>query len=257
MSSKQLQNLRIATPCPVGWQNMRGDNRVRFCELCQLHVYNISEMTSEEIFSTIARNEGRLCGRLYRRADGTVITKDCPVGLKALRRRVSRKAAAVVAAIVSLGTAALGQQSQSQGSDSSTQQVQIVRKKADTQHPAAAVSGVAIDINGALIPRVRVVLTNKATKEALTATTDDFGRFEISKLDAGQYTLNVQQVGFKDIVFKRLNITSDEPVELSLTLQPATTEVLVGVIALPLEPSLERKIGERVINGDTLRRLPF
>ena len=34
-------------------------------------------MTSDEAASVIAGREGRLCARLFRRADGTVITADC------------------------------------------------------------------------------------------------------------------------------------------------------------------------------------
>jgi hypothetical protein len=35
--------------------------------------------------------------RFYRRADGTVITRDCPVGLRALRRRLARVLATMAA----------------------------------------------------------------------------------------------------------------------------------------------------------------
>ena len=100
-SSNRLDHLRIASPCPVGWEQMTGDERVRFCEQCSLRVYNISAMTRTEAEALIANTEGRICARLYRRFDGTVITKDCPVGLRAIRRRVAKVAAAVFAAIMS------------------------------------------------------------------------------------------------------------------------------------------------------------
>ena len=43
-----LNNLRTASPCPISWEQMTGDERVRLCRLCDLHVYNISEMTRGE-----------------------------------------------------------------------------------------------------------------------------------------------------------------------------------------------------------------
>src|SRR6267378_5000201 len=89
-----LDRLRIATPCPISWEQMTGDNRVRFCDHCKLNVYNISELSRLEAESLIASTEGRLCARLFRRADGTVLTKDCPVGLRALRMRISKRVAA-------------------------------------------------------------------------------------------------------------------------------------------------------------------
>jgi hypothetical protein len=60
---------------------MTGDDRVRFCNACNLNVYNFASMTSKEVRSLITN--GRVCGRLYRRVDGTLITRDCPVGLRA------------------------------------------------------------------------------------------------------------------------------------------------------------------------------
>ena len=49
---------------------MAGTDTVRFCGLCRLNVYNISEMKAEEAARLLARTEGRLCVRLYKRKDG-------------------------------------------------------------------------------------------------------------------------------------------------------------------------------------------
>ncbi len=66
---------------------MGGDARVRHCAQCNLNVYNLSSMSRAQAEALIERTEGRLCVRLYRRVDGTVITDDCPVGLAARARR--------------------------------------------------------------------------------------------------------------------------------------------------------------------------
>jgi hypothetical protein len=76
---------------------MRGDERVRFCESCKLHVYNLSAMTQPEAEELVRRSEGRLCIRCYQRSDGTVLTQDCPVGLAAVRRKLRRGLLAVAA----------------------------------------------------------------------------------------------------------------------------------------------------------------
>jgi len=68
---------------------MLGDERVRFCGQCSLNVYNLSSMTRADAEALIARTEGRLCVKFYRRFDGSIITKDCPIGLRAIKRRVS------------------------------------------------------------------------------------------------------------------------------------------------------------------------
>jgi len=43
----RLNRLRIASPCPTAWEQMAGDDRVRFCDPCNLHVYNIGQMTPQ------------------------------------------------------------------------------------------------------------------------------------------------------------------------------------------------------------------
>ena len=51
--------------------------------------------------------EGRLCVRFYTRADGTVLTQDCPVGLRAVRVKLARKLSYAAAVLVSCGTGLL------------------------------------------------------------------------------------------------------------------------------------------------------
>lgn len=76
---------------------------VRFCGQCSKNVYDISKLTTVEASLLIQQGEasGRLpCMQLYRRFDGTVITDDCPVGLRRIRdiwRRVNSVAAGVAA----------------------------------------------------------------------------------------------------------------------------------------------------------------
>src|SRR5262245_10819613 len=87
-SVELLANVRVASPCTARWADMTGDERARFCAQCQKHVYNLSEMTAEAASSLIREKEGKLCVRFYQRADGTVLTADCPVGTAAVVRRV-------------------------------------------------------------------------------------------------------------------------------------------------------------------------
>ena len=79
---------------------MYGDERRRFCSECKLNVYNLSGMTRVEAESLLINSEGPLCVRFFRRKDGTVLTKDCPVGWKAIKKRVSRTVLAFSSVIV-------------------------------------------------------------------------------------------------------------------------------------------------------------
>lgn len=89
-----LSNVKIASPCSQDWNEMIGTERTRYCGECKLNVYNLSGMSRREAENLLMNSEGRLCVRFYRRADGSVLTKDCPVGWQAVKRRVSKTAAA-------------------------------------------------------------------------------------------------------------------------------------------------------------------
>lgn len=93
-----LDGVRIAKPCPADWDAMAGDERVRFCGTCRQNVYDVSALTREEAEALLAKTKGRPCLRLFRRRDGTVMTRDCPVGVDAWRRRATRVAAVAAAA---------------------------------------------------------------------------------------------------------------------------------------------------------------
>lgn len=102
-----LNNIRIASPCQADWNEMYGDNRRRFCGDCKLNVYNLSGMTRDEAESLIIKAEGRLCVRFYRRADGTIITQDCPVGWAKVKQRTKVYVTAVASVLMALFTGVL------------------------------------------------------------------------------------------------------------------------------------------------------
>jgi hypothetical protein len=89
-----LESIQIASPCTAKWDEMIGDERARFCTHCQKDVFNLSAMPREEAESFMRERTAEVCVRLYKRFDGTVLTSDCPVGVKRKRRRK-----AVVAAV--------------------------------------------------------------------------------------------------------------------------------------------------------------
>jgi hypothetical protein len=82
-----LARIRDRLPCTADWSKMNGGCEVRFCTECKLHVHDPQRDDRRRGRGEAApRRRGRLCVRFYRRADGTVLTQDCPVGW---RRRVA------------------------------------------------------------------------------------------------------------------------------------------------------------------------
>lgn len=255
--SANIDRLRIATPCPISWEQMTGDARVRFCDHCQLNVYNISELSRVEAETLIASTEGRICARLYRRADGTLLTKDCPVGLRALRLRVSKRAAAVFAAIVSLAGAALGQQTSAKdGKTVCTPQTKITRTNATFDPAEEALSGTVVDTAGAAVPGAKVTATNTETKERSQAITNDEGRFEFGVVPPGHYSIAINLLGFKPFEIKSVRVEKNQLLNLDIILELDHATETVGVVMA--EPGLiERAPGTTIFNEQQIRRLPI
>lgn len=72
-----LNAIQIPKPCTANWTEMIGDEYARFCGICEKHVYNLSALSAEDAANLMREKEGKLCVRLYRRLDGTVMTADC------------------------------------------------------------------------------------------------------------------------------------------------------------------------------------
>jgi hypothetical protein len=98
-NSFSLDVIQVAAPCSALWDEMEGDGLARHCTACHKNVYNISGMSREDAESLIQEKEGRLCVRFFQRADGTILTQDCPIGLSAIRRRLFKIAASIAAAL--------------------------------------------------------------------------------------------------------------------------------------------------------------
>ncbi len=97
-----LERVTVATPCPVAWDDMVGDDRVRHCRHCDQQVFDTAAMTTAEVEALIAEvyAGGRVCARLHRRPDGTLITRDC----RDARRRRAQAARRLVALAGVAGT---------------------------------------------------------------------------------------------------------------------------------------------------------
>jgi hypothetical protein len=98
-----LQRLHVASPCKERWDDMTGDERVRFCGRCAKNVYDLSALTASQAEELLRERGESLCVRFFRRSDGTILTSDCPTGRQ--RKRFWRR---VTTAAVASGLAAAG-----------------------------------------------------------------------------------------------------------------------------------------------------
>lgn len=247
-----VNSLRVASPCSVGWESMTGDERTRHCHLCRLNVYNTAEMTRKEVESLMRNRDGRLCIRLYRRSDGTVLTKDCPVGLRAVRKRVSKFVSAAFATILSFWSISYSQDKDSDAKrDSSTNAVRMYVENEENE-----LSGTVSDPNGASVPGAAIKLYKNKDKEPLKVEADSDGVFSFRNLEEGTYKIEVTSHGFKKATQNNVVILKGKKTELKITLEVAGDIVVVGIFSeQPLIDTTSTVI-ETVITHRRIRSLP-
>ena len=77
--SKPTTQLRIliGKPCRENWDRMSGDECVRHCDRCDKKVYNIAGLSMDAAVELLSQHEQSVCARVFRRPDGTIVTRDC------------------------------------------------------------------------------------------------------------------------------------------------------------------------------------
>ncbi|HEY6309164.1 MAG TPA: carboxypeptidase-like regulatory domain-containing protein [Candidatus Angelobacter sp.] len=200
---------------------MNGHDRVRHCAECKLNVYNLSDMTRAEADRLIANREGRLCIRFYRRSDGTIITRDCPRGLQAMIRGVSRIAGAALSAMMAVMPVYAQSHARSNPPD-----------QAENKDSELGLDVTVVDPTGALVPNAKVTLCRCKGKAANDTSTDASGVARFRNLPKGTYEINVQAKGFRK---NQQNVTIKKTEQLQVKLQIAVQTTTIEVKASPVE----------------------
>lgn len=224
-----LERTYVATPCAADWERMEGDEKKRFCGQCSLHVYNVSAMSRGEAEALIARTEGRLCMRLYRRADGTAITRDCPVGLRAAGRHVSRAAGAAFAALLSLFSVPLAARAYVSQGRAVTTQLKVKSSQSKSADSLLKLEGTVFDAFGAVVADARVTLVRDGEEGGRAEDASDEGTFGFASLRPGSYTLVVSSPGFVTFTKKNLLLKAGEDVSLEVTLEAGAVGEVITV----------------------------
>ena len=226
MPDHSLDRITIPQPCNADWESMIGNDQVRFCEHCNLHVSDLSSMTRPEAMRLVARSQGRLCVRYIRQTDDGVLTKVVPERLHRIGRRVSRVAAGAFTATLSLSSAAA--QSTSQESGAPRMQALIGRT---IPHLELSLSGVIADPHGAVVSGANVTLTNVQTSVSYVYTTGDDGAFKFLASEVGRYNLAVDAQGFAKKEIHGLDLKPDDNKAVNVGLELLEIIAQVEVIA--------------------------
>jgi hypothetical protein len=198
---------------------MSGTDRVRYCPECKLNVYNFSAMNPAEIQSLVSTKTGRLCARFYQRADGTMLTQNCPVGFRGALLRAVSLASVSLSAIIALSHPK-PVQSQVQSSKTLVQ-IQPALDELDIE---------VTDRLGAVIADAKIEVFDERLLTSVDTFTNEVGQAKIKLLPGSSYTVTVSMFGFAPRVLKHLQA----PPSNGLTIRMELTVAVMGeIVDLP------------------------
>jgi ankyrin repeat protein len=229
-----LDRINIASPCPSDWDEMVGNEQVRFCHHCSLHVHDLSNITAKDAMKLVAASRGRLCVRYQRGPDGTIRTAERAAPLVHIKRRLSRLAAGAFGATLSLAANAAAQSARpADGSPPAAVQPAdgpVLGRALARGGQTASLVGTVFDQQQAVIQGATVTLAHRQTGQELTAVTDDNGAYQIQNLEAGEYLLLVGAPGFA--TFQRASVLVQEGVQERVDATLEVGEVLGGAVVI-------------------------
>jgi hypothetical protein len=203
-----LDQIKIASPCSADWEQMEGTDRVRFCGECKKNVFNLSAMTRRDAEALLRTTNLDLCTQIYRRADGTVLTADCSVGLRLKIARARRRIGWAASAALGLSTAF-------------AQQGDLI------------LAGKVTDATGAMIARASVTIVNERTGAKVLTSSDESGSFSVTTLGQDFYTVSVVSSGFSTATKKDVQLKGKLDLQFELLVGTAGGPMFVEPVAIP------------------------
>lgn len=120
-----------------------------------------------------------------------------------------------------------------------------------------SISGTVRDASGAVLPRVKVALTNVDTGITASTTTGSEGQYTFSPVKIGHYSISAKASGFQTVQQNNVTVDVQQKVGVDLTLSVGQAmETIVVNAAPPLLQTLDASVGQ-VIQEKAINDLPL
>lgn len=236
MSKSILDRVSIGSSCQTDWEAMNGDQHQRYCDQCEKSVHNLSQLTRSQAEGLIARTNGKLCARLERRPDGSILTADKSYSLPRFNHKFLRIASATMSAALSIAPMVAAKPTKSLPVLNFSQE-QKDKTVPNDKEKTAKIWGIVYDPSQAVVANSKITLINESTRKERKTVSSVEGIYELASLEAGKYELTFESPGFKKMIFTGIKIEVGQELRQDKTL---TTNVLLGDIVILEELKTEQ-----------------
>jgi hypothetical protein len=92
-----------------------------------------------------------------------------------------------------------------------------------------AILGTVTDSTGAVLPKAKVTITNKATSAAYVTSTSSAGDYSAPSLNPGDYSVEVEAAGFEKSRTTSFNLAVDQKIRMDVSMKPGAVSQVIEV----------------------------
>ena len=120
-----------------------------------------------------------------------------------------------------------------------------------------SILGTIMDSTGAVLPNVKVTVTNTATNAAFQTESNSAGDYNAPSLNPGSYTVAAQITGFQKTQTEAFTLAVDGKIRVNLTLKPGAVTETLEVAAQSVNLDTDTAALSQEMSGDQVAALPL
>jgi hypothetical protein len=117
--------------------------------------------------------------------------------------------------------------------------------------------GTVTDSTGAIVPGVKVTVTNTATNSTFRTTTSSAGDYYAPSLEPGTYSVSAELKGFQKSVTTGFTLAVDQKVRIDLALKPGAVTETLEVTAQAVELDTDSAALSQLVSQQQVEELPL
>jgi hypothetical protein len=229
MKKNFLDSIDVKSPCSESWDEMTGNDEIRFCAHCAKDVHNLSAMNRIEAEKLVRQSNGGICIRIEKNPSGK--SNAAPPKPVQIKRRATF-AAGVLAASLTLATVSYAQGEAIVPKDNSKQSQKNKSAKPAERQVFSIISGQITDESGLMIPGAKITLRDLKTGKIRVTESNFEGFYEFADVEPAVYEIEIAAFAFEKLILKDIELSENTQLTKVFVLKPA---VVIGVVSTSTE----------------------